>query len=339
MKKLLENQKHTNPSDNSVTMDLLIIDTIEPEVLRWLISRHSVRYAPELAFDGPGLRLALQRARAVIACARVPFNEAMLLQAPLLRALGRIHGGAENIDLQACARSGVDVVRSPTGTAQAEAEFMLGAMLSMLRRVPVLDFDGAPVGRELRSCVLGLVGMSPSAKVLSGILSGFGCELLGYDPALHANDSSWPQHGILPRSLAELLASADVLCVQLPFFSRYEGLLGERMLAHCKPDQVVVCVTHSAIFDYTALALALQSGRLGCAWLDSAWPAGTLDEHHPLNHNDKLQITHQLAGTTRESKLRSAWDVARRIDDLLALGNTPYHGGFRITAPDALQGD
>jgi D-3-phosphoglycerate dehydrogenase / 2-oxoglutarate reductase len=315
-------------------MDLLILDTMDPQVLRWLVSRHSVRYAPELAFDQQGLRLALQRTLAVIAPARVAFNEAMLLQAPLLRAIGRIHGGAENIDLQACARSGVDVVRSPTGTAQAEAEFMLGAMLSMLRRVPVYDFDSTPVGRELRSCVIGMVGLSPSAKLLAGILNSFGCELLGYDPTLHANDSGWPQHGIAPRSLAELLATADVLCVQLPFFSRYEGLLGERMLAHCKPNQVIVCVTHSAIFDPAALSQSLQSKRLACAWLDSVEP-GILDGHHALHDIDNLQITHQLACTTRESKLRSAWDVARRIDDLLALGDTGHYGGLPLTKPAA----
>jgi D-3-phosphoglycerate dehydrogenase / 2-oxoglutarate reductase len=312
-------------------MDLLIIDTIHPEVLEWLSLQHEVRYAPELVFDGRELRLALHKARAVIAPARVAFNESMLLQAPLLRAVGRINGGAENIDLQACSRSGVDVVRSGTGTAHAEAEFMVGAALSMLRRVPVADLDGTLVGRELGSCTVGLLGMSPSAKSLSTMLRGFGCHLYGYDPSLHATDSLWERWHVAPVALLELFEISDLLCIQLPFFSRYQGLLGERILPYCKPNQVVVCATHAAVFDGTLLAEMLHSGQMASAWLDSIEP-GWLDENGPLHGVPNLQVTPQLASTTLESKLRSAWDVARRIDELLKSAVAPY-ADFRGTFP------
>ena len=38
------------------TMDLLIVEPLETEVLQWLESRHAVRYAPELARDPRALR-------------------------------------------------------------------------------------------------------------------------------------------------------------------------------------------------------------------------------------------------------------------------------------------
>ena len=39
-------------------MDLLIVEPLEAEVIQWLQSRHSVRYAPELAHDPRGFRQA-----------------------------------------------------------------------------------------------------------------------------------------------------------------------------------------------------------------------------------------------------------------------------------------
>jgi phosphoglycerate dehydrogenase-like enzyme len=44
---------------------------------------------------------------------------------------------------------------------------------------------------------------------------------------------------------------------------------------------------------------------------------GMLDPGRPLRHRDTLQVTPHVASTTLESRSRSAWTVARRIDELL----------------------
>ena len=312
-------------------MDLLIVDTLDAEVVHWLESRHSVRYAPELALDTRELRSALSNVRAVILPSSVAFGAQTLLIAPMMRAVGRVSGGAENIDVDACVRAGIEVVRSATATAQAEAEFMIGAMLSMMRRVPVAGPDGMLVGRELGAATVGLIGMPPAARAMASMLSGFGCRVIGYEPSLHASDGVWDRWKVVPMPLRELVETSDALAVQLNYFTRYQGLLGERLLPHCKPNQVMVSVSHSGVFDERALAEVLGSGRMAAAWLDSLEP-GALDEGRPLHGVGSLQITPRLAGTTRESRLRSAWAVARRLDELLI--STPVvPSEFRSTGP------
>lgn len=297
-------------------MDLLIVEPLEDEVMQWLDARLSVRYAPLLARDPRAFRQALYNVRALIIPPSVTLDPHALHYAPVLRAVGRVSAGAENIDLDACARAGVEVVRSMTATAQAEAEFMIGALLSLLRRVPVVGSDGMLVGRELGACTVGLVGMAPAARTMSALLAGFGAKVVGYDPSLHKTDSVWERWRVQPMGLRELLEVSDAVCVQLSYFSRYHGLLGERFLPFCKQDQVIVSIAHSGLFDEKALADGLASGRIAAAWLDSLEP-GALDEGRPLAGMDTLQITPRVASTTRESRLRSAWAVARRIDELL----------------------
>ena len=312
-------------------MDLLIIEPLEAEVMQWLEARYALRYAPELATDPRAFRQSLYNVRALIVPPAVSIDAQALHYAPVLRAIGRVSAGAENIDLEACARSRVEVVRGLTATAQAEAEFMLGALLSMLRRVPVVGSDGMLVGRELGAATVGMIGMAPAARAMAQMLSGFGSRLVGYDPALHASDGVFERWKVQPMGLRELLEQADAVCVQLSYFSRYHGLLGERFLPFCKPDQVLVSIAHSALFDEAALAEALTSGRMSAAWLDSLEP-GALDLGRPLHGIENLQITPRLASTTRESRLRSAWAVARRIDEMLgAAGNAVR--GFRPTGP------
>ena len=223
------------------------------------------------------------------------------------------------------------MVRSLTASAQAEAEFMIGALLSMLRRVPVVGSDGMLVGRELGAATVGLIGMPPAARSMSQLLGAFGSKVVGYDPSLHATDTVWERWRVRPMGLRELLEVCDAVCVQLTYFSRYQGLLGDRFLPFCKPNQVIVSTAHSALFDEKALADVLASGRVAAAWLDSLEP-GALDSGRPLAGISTLQITPRVASTTRESRLRSAWAVARRIDELLATAPQPQRE-FRPTEP------
>jgi phosphoglycerate dehydrogenase-like enzyme len=251
--------------------------------------------------------------------------------APVLRAVGRLGAGAENLDAEAFARAGVEIVRPGTASAGAEAEFAIGAMLQLLRRVPVRSNDGMLVGRELSGATVGLIGLPAAARPLAELLGAFGAQVKGYDPAVHMSDGLWERWKIAPLGLRELIEQSDVVCVLLNYFTRYKGLLGERFLPHCKADQVLVSLAHSSLFDEAALAEALDSGRMAAAWFDSMEP-GMLDPERPLHQVRNLQVTPRLAGTTRESRIRSAWAVVRRIDEILS--ETPPRPEFRSSTED-----
>jgi D-3-phosphoglycerate dehydrogenase / 2-oxoglutarate reductase len=313
-------------------MDVLIVEPLDPEVLHWLGTRHAVRYAPELAQDPRAFRKALWHARAVLIPPSVALDTDTLLQAPLLRAVGRVSAGAENIDLEACSRAGIEVVRPVTASASAEAEFVIGSLLQMLRRVPVINAEGLLVGRELGDATVGIIGMAPAAKPLAQLLGAFGAHVLGYDPALHASDPLWARWQVQPTGLSDLFERCDGVAVMLTYFSRYRGLLGERFLSVCKPNQVLVSLAHSSLFDELALADALTNGRLAAAWFDSMEP-GVMDPGRPLRHIDTLQITPHVASTTLQSRVRGAWDVARRTDEIL--GGRPAPAASSAVKPSA----
>jgi phosphoglycerate dehydrogenase-like enzyme len=163
-------------------MELLIVEPLEPEVLRWISLRHSVRHAPQLARDPRAFRRALHGVRALVIPASVTLDAKTLRYAPHLQVVGRITAGAENIDLEACTRAGVELVRGCSATAQAEAEFMICALLTLLRRVPVIAADGLRLGRELGTCVVGLVGMAQAADKVVTPAGGVRCRCRGLRP-------------------------------------------------------------------------------------------------------------------------------------------------------------
>lgn len=331
-----------NAAAAGLTVDVLVVEPIDAAVLHWLAARHAVRYAPELAPEPLAFRDALTRVRSLIIPPSVSIDGAALQRAPLLRVIGRLSAGPENIDLDACSRAGVEVVRPATAGASAEAEFVIGALVQLLRRVPIVGDEGLLVGRELGGSTVGVVGTVPATQPLVRLLSAFGARVLGYDSGVHINDPSWAQSGMQPVGLRELVAASDAVCVMMSWYPRFSGLFGERLLGQCKQNQVIVSLTHAGVFHEGALAEALSSGRVAAAWLDSVEP-GLLDPGRPLRHIDTLQVTPRIAATTRESRVRSAWAVARRIDELLLASQPAARpasaaADFRRTAPGALAG-
>lgn len=312
-------------------MDVLIVEPLDGEIVQWLEERHPTRYAPQLQNDSRALRQALSKARALIIPPSIGLDEPTLQYAPLLRAVGRLSAGAENLDIDAIARRSIEVVRGGTASAAAEAEFAVAAMLQLLRRVPVRSNEGLMVGRELGGARVGVIGMTAAARPLAALLKAFGAQVRGYDPAVHLSDALWSDWGIDALGLRELVESSDVLCVLLNYFPRYKGLLGERLLGACKHQQVLVNLAHSSLFDEQALAEALDSGRIAAAWFDSMEP-GLLDFARPLRAVRNLQVTPRVACTTRESRIRSAWTVVRRIDQILR--ETQPRAAFRPSMPD-----
>jgi hypothetical protein len=102
--------------------------------------------------------------------------------------------------------------------------------------------------------------------------------------------------------------------------------------AELQADQVMVSLTHSSLFDEWALAEALQRA----AWRPPGWTAWSPACWTPAGRCqiDTLQVTPRVASTTRESRLRSAWAVARRIDELLQhpVGAAPSSSRRRQTS-------
>ena len=131
-------------------MDVLIADSLEPEVLGWLSARHGVHCDPALAREPSAFRRHLPQARAVVVPALLALDAPLMARAPLLRCVGRLTPSVDNIDVAACSARGIEIVRPSTAATVAEAEFAVGALLQMLRRVPVISPEGLLVGRELQ---------------------------------------------------------------------------------------------------------------------------------------------------------------------------------------------
>jgi D-3-phosphoglycerate dehydrogenase len=310
-------------------VDILLLERLVPEALAWLESRHSVECRPELATDPVALRKAVYKAQAVVLPRKVVVTREFLDFAPLLKAVARMHVGTDNTDLEACRDRKVRVIQATTANVRSNAEYLLAALLLLFRRGIGSSLIGdrhadIRLGRELNGSVIGILGLAPTAHTLALMLHSLGAKLIGYDPAVHHTAPIWSRLQIQPVSLAELMAQADAVSVQMMYASRYQGFVNDKVLAHCKPGQLWVGISRSQVFDPHAMARALTDGRIEAAMLDGA-EAGFASRGTPLHEMGNLFLTPRLGSHTREARLRASWYVAHRIHETLS---TPRNSGL-----------
>jgi len=320
-------------------VDILLLERLVPEAHAWLESRHAAEFRPDLATDPAALRKAIYKADAVVLPRKVVVTREFLDFAPRLRAVARLHVDNDNTDLEACRERKVRVIQASTANVRSNAEYLLASLLLLMRRNIGSALGGdrhadIRMGRELNGSVVGILGLGPAAHALAMMLSALGARLVGYDPAVHHTAPIWQRLQIQPVSLAELMAQSDAVSVQVMYASRYNGFINEKVLAHCKPAQLWVGISRSALFAPQALADALTDGRIEAFMLDGA-EAGFASRGTPLHERDNLFITPRIGSHTRESRLRSSWYVAHRVHETLT---NPRQSGYD-SLPNSTNGD
>lgn len=283
--------------------------------------------------DELGARLQKGGFSAVVIEADFIFEET-LASAPCLRFVGLCRGATNQVDLQAATRHGVVVVNTPGRNAQAVAEHTLALMLALLRRIPEAHQyvaaghwrDPAEAyielrGTELGGKTVGLVGLGAIGRLVARRLRPFGVHLLACDPYL--DTAAFRPLGATPVTLESLLRESDLVSLHAPPPGDGKPLLDSAQLATMKPTAHLVNTASGALVDETALANALQGGRLAGAALDvfagQPLPASSL-----LLRLPNVILTPHIGGATAETVARHSAMVA---DDLerFARGLRPRH--------------
>ena len=191
----------------------------------------------------------------------------MGVRAVLLRC-----AGFNNVDIAAAQRLGMLVARVPAYSPEAVAEHTLALILTLNRhthhayaRVREGNFalEGL-LGSNLHGKTAGIVGLGKIGLATARILNGFGCHVLGYDPA--------PAPGyealVTPVDLATLLAQSDIVSLHCPLVEATRHMINADSLAAMKRGAMLVNTSRGALVDTGAAIAALKSRQLGFLAID-----------------------------------------------------------------------
>lgn len=181
--------------------------------------------------------------------------------------------GFNNVDLEAAGSLGFTVVRVPAYSPHAVAEYAVGLMLSLNRklhravsRVREHNFElQGLLGFDMNGRTAGIVGTGKIGATVARILNGFGCKLLAYD--MHRSQEC-ESLGVEYVELHELLARSDLISLHTPLNPSTHHLINPAAVAMMKPGVILINTSRGAVVDTAAVIDGLKTRRIGGLGLD-----------------------------------------------------------------------
>jgi phosphoglycerate dehydrogenase-like enzyme len=188
-----------------------------------------------------------------------------------VRVIGRLGAGLDNIDVPRARQAGLEVVYTPNANTESTAQYVLGQILLVTRRLSEAHRSAARgewnrvsfTGRELSELKVGIVGFGRIGSRLADILSSLGCRVL-----VSTRRPESVQPPCVAMSLTDLFSSADVISVHLPLTEATRGVIGLGLLQLMRPHALIVNTSRGDVLRERDLEHFLRSRPDAAAVLD-----------------------------------------------------------------------
>lgn len=181
--------------------------------------------------------------------------------------------GFNHVDISAAKNLGITVVRVPAYSPYAVAEFAVGLILTLNRKIHravahVREHDFSLeglLGFDLHDKTVGIIGTGKIGTVFANIMRGFGCNLLAVDPM---PNEACKKLGVKYVTPNELYQQSDIISLHCPLTPDTHHLINETTLAKVKPGVMLINTGRGALIDTKGAIKALKDGTIGYLGLD-----------------------------------------------------------------------
>jgi D-3-phosphoglycerate dehydrogenase len=284
-------------------MKVLVASNISKEAIE-LMERAGLEVDVEGEMSEEKLEKKIAGYEALIVRSRPKVTARVLRRAEKLKIIGRAGMGFDNIDIDAATQRGIVVVNAPGGNTISTAEFTIGAILCVSRKiyqaVRSVKEGGWErfVGMELRGKTLGIVGLGRVGYEVAKRAKAFEMRPIAFDPYISHERAE--ELGIELVSFDEIISESDIITVHVPKTKETEKSISKRQFEKMKDGVYIINCARGGIVDEDALYDAIVSGKVAGAALDA------YEEEPPQGSRlltlDNVITTPHIGASTKEAQ-------------------------------------
>lgn len=181
--------------------------------------------------------------------------------------------GYNNVDIQHCHQLGIQVSHVPTYSPAAVAEHAMALILTLNRRMHKaynrvkegnFSLEGL-MGFTMRDKTIGVIGTGNIGASFVNIASGFGCDIVCFDPYPNPALSS---ARCRYTDLETVFKQSDIISLHCPLTPENQHLIDQQSIEKMKDGVMLINTSRGGLIDTGALIAGLKSQKLGYVGLD-----------------------------------------------------------------------
>lgn len=274
--------------------------------------------------DTPAQAIARIGSSEIVLVNKVPITREILDACPNIRLICVLATGYNVVDCQACAQRGIPVTNVPAYGTAAVAQFTMALILELCHRVGLHNHSvhqgdwcrsetfcyWLTPQMELAGKTLGIIGYGRIGQAVGALARAFGMEVLAYHPRRNLSGEPYVE-------LDTLLERSDILSLHCPLFPETQHLINRETIAKMKDGAMLINTARGALVEESALAQALNAGKLRGAAVDVV-SQEPMTPDNPLLSCKNCIITPHIAWAPVESRQRLLDCVVENIRSYLA---------------------
>ena len=247
-----------------------------------------------------------------------------------LKIVARHGAGYNNVDIRRAEKLGIWVTNTPGATTESVAEYTIGGMLTMARRIPEHQekmkegdffYKNSHKGTDLKGKTLGIIGIGNiGLEVARKAHFGFDMEILAYSP--RRKQEQMPEYvRLVPWE--ELFERSDMVSLHVPLSQETRGFIGKAEFERMKPTAYLINCSRGGVVVETELVEALKAGQIAGLFTD-VMEQEPPEKDHPFFFMDNVVVTPHMASNTEDCMRQMALGAAIQIDRVLSGGKPDF---------------
>ncbi len=237
----------------------------------------------------------------------VKFNQRVLESSKKLKFLALNTISFAYVDLKTAKMKGIRIANVPGFSKQAVAEFVIGLLFAVNRKIALADrlmhthsFELDPgnkdhqrfIGFELKGKTLGIIGLGTIGTVVAQLGHALGMKVVAFNRTLKKVKN------VKMLILNDVLKKSDVISIHLALNEDTREFISAKDFNLMKKNAIFINTTQPEIVNTEALYNALTSGIIAGAAID----AGTMiNNNHPLFRLENVVLTPHAGSFTQEA--------------------------------------
>lgn len=301
---------------------ILVSDSLSDEGLKVLRSSKDLVVDVKTGMKPEELKAVIGEYDALVVRSATKVSAEVIEAGSQLKIIGRAGVGLDNVDMKAATAKGIIVMNTPGGNTISTAEHTMSMIMALSRNIPLADLSMKNkewkrkdfMGVELYNKTIGIIGLGRIGMEVAKRSLAFGMRVKAFDPFLSKEVAE--QMGVELVKIDDIYKEADYITVHVPMTEETKGMISDKQFAIMKDGVRVINCARGGIIDESALARALDSGKVAGAALD-VFVEEPPKDWSLANYKKNVILTPHLGASTEEAQVNVAIEVAHQIVDAL----------------------
>lgn len=303
-------------------VNVLISEFIDENSLEKLKKKHKVYYDKDLYSDPEKLKNKIKDFHSIIVRNKTKVDKFILENAKILKFVGRLGVGLDNIDTEYCKKHNIHVQPATGMNADSVAEYVITSAMYLIKNMSLFTTEIKTGNwprtkynsKEIANKVIGIIGFGTIGRKVSILAQKLRMKVFAFDPYLKNIDQDKFEVQLL--EINDLYAQSDVISLHLPLTDETKNFINKDSLNKMKKNPIIINSSRGSVVNENDLIEAYKNNLISGFALD-------VFTNEPINKDFSSQITNDMnciltphiSGVTLESNIRVSEFITNELID------------------------